>query len=103
MLSHHACCNVCACAAAMRHLVAFTDPMRIPYAHGKVGVSAMVLLWAQPLNAVLRPHPGVTWRRRIWEHLHALLGRAAITLGACTTLASCSEARCVSQLMVSCW
>jgi hypothetical protein len=66
----------------MRHRVAFDDPTRIPYAHGKVGVAAMTLLWAQPLNAVLRPHPGVTRRRRAWELAHALLGRAALTLGA---------------------
>ena len=70
------------CDAALRGIVRFDDPVRIPYAHGKVGVAAMALLWAQPLNGLLRPHPGVTRRRRAWEYLHALLGRCAITLGA---------------------
>ena len=66
----------------MRHRVAFDDPKRIPYAHGKVGVAAMSVLWAQPLNALLRPHPGIATRRRAWEYAHALLGRTALTLGA---------------------
>ena len=71
--------------------MAFNDPVRIPYAHGKVGVSAMCVLWAQPLNALLRPHPGVTRRRRAWEYVHALLGRAALVLGA-SSLVACSAA-----------
>jgi hypothetical protein len=61
--------------------VPFDDPHLIPYAHGKVGVSAMALLWAQPLNGVLRPHPGISIRRRAWELGHALLGRCALVLG----------------------
>jgi len=67
--------------AALRDDVRFDDPERIPYAHGKVGVAAMAVLWAQPLNALARPHPGVSRRRRAWEFLHALLGRCAIVLG----------------------
>ena len=62
-------------------MVRFDDPERIPYAHGKVGVAAMAVLWAQPLNALARPHPGVSRRRRAWELAHALLGRCAIILG----------------------
>ena len=67
--------------------MAFNDPVLIPYAHGKVGVSALCVLWAQPLNALLRPHPGVTRRRRAWEYAHALLGRAALVLGASSLVA----------------
>ena len=67
---------------ALRGIVAFDDPVRIPYAHGKVGVAAMAVLWAQPLNGLARPHPGVLRRRRVWEFAHALLGRCAIMLGA---------------------
>jgi hypothetical protein len=67
--------------AALRDVVDFDDPERIPYAHGKVGVAAMAVLWAQPLNALARPHPGMSRRRSAWEFLHALLGRCAIILG----------------------
>ena len=67
--------------AALRDDVRFDDPERIPYAHGKVGVAAMTVLWAQPLNALARPHRGVSRRRRAWEFVHALLGRCAIILG----------------------
>jgi len=55
----------------------------INFAHGKVGVSAMTILWAQYLLALplLRPAPGPALLRRAWELTHAMLGRAALTLG----------------------
>ena len=81
LLPYHARYYLTRSAAALRHVVRFDDPHRIPYAHGKVGVAAMVLLWAQPLNGMLRPHVGVSRRRRAWELVHALLGRAALVLG----------------------
>jgi hypothetical protein len=67
--------------AALRGVVRFDDPQQIPYAHGKVGVATMAVLWAQPLNALARPRHGVSLRRRVWEFMHALLGRCAIMLG----------------------
>ncbi len=53
----------------------------ISLAHGKVGVAAMTLLWAQYIGALLRPKPGTSRRRRAFELTHALLGRCALTLG----------------------
>ena len=54
--------------------------------HGSLGVTAMALGLAQPLNAFLRPHPQprTPWRR-VWEALHKGSGYAALML-ACAAI-----------------
>jgi len=84
--------------SALRGFVPFDDPLLIPYAHGKVGVAAMALLWAQALSGLARPRAGVTSLRRAWEYAHALLGRCAITLGA---QHSCNAVRLMRSIPLS--
>jgi len=49
------------------------------FRHRQVGISAMVLGFLQPLNAVIRPHPGAAWRDQ-WEWVHWTVGRVAVGL-----------------------
>lgn len=47
----------------------------------QVGITAMALLFAQFLLGLVHPRPGVTHARVAWEHAHAILGRAALSIG----------------------
>ncbi|CAL1408196.1 unnamed protein product [Linum trigynum] len=53
--------------------------------HVKVGLTAISLACAQPVNALMRPkRPGngdVTRKRLMWEYFHAIVGRSAIIFG----------------------
>uniref|UniRef100_A0A7S1SXQ3 DOMON domain-containing protein n=1 Tax=Tetraselmis chuii TaxID=63592 RepID=A0A7S1SXQ3_9CHLO len=57
-----------------------TDGKR--YDHGRVGIAVVAFAIFNPINAMLRPHPGVSLQRRAWEIAHLVIGKTALYLGA---------------------
>ena len=56
--------------------------------------AVILLLRPQPLNAILRPHPGTGPKRTAWEYLHKGTGYAAVAAGfAAIALVRASAAR----------
>lgn len=55
----------------------------VPYGHGSIGVLVMALTFFQPMNALVRPDAAIlNTRRRVWEFVHAGMGKSALLLGA---------------------
>mmetsp|Transcript_34381 Transcript_34381/g.87919 ORF Transcript_34381/g.87919 Transcript_34381/m.87919 type:complete len:1120 (-) Transcript_34381:76-3435(-) len=50
--------------------------------HGRVGIAVMAFAIFNPINAAIRPHPGVSLKRRAWEIVHLVVGKTALYLGA---------------------
>eukprot|EP00899_Mesostigma_viride_P021448 jgi/Mesvir1/29304/Mv01565-RA.2 len=71
---------ICATVAFIFALTKF-DVDFLETKHGKVGFTAMILMWTQPVfgNRLVRPHKGDRWRRG-WEWLHIGSGRAGVVL-----------------------
>lgn len=65
--------------------IASTLSRHFQFAHGAIGLVAMILAILQPLNAFFRPHKQkgqpLTRARIAWEYLHRWSGRISVLLG----------------------
>ena len=94
VLYAHIFCQLSGLAIATAGLAIATVNFRgltdTPFSHGQLGVAVMALLYYQFLNGLLRPHAiddysersFWTTARRVWEHVHSLLGFATLALAA---------------------
>ncbi len=58
----------------------------LPHHHGGLGAAVLGITLAQALVAVVRPAPGASLQRTLWERAHVLTGVGLLVLALATTL-----------------
>lgn len=72
--------------------------------HSQLGLSVLIVVFLQPLNALIRPHPGEKWRAQ-WSALHRGAGYGAVIVVGPTIyyVRATASAGCPCVCVRSCW